>query len=99
MTRVFRFALLAFVVLLTVAVQAQPPAKPANQPVFRSGVELVQVEVVVTDRDNRPVRGLTQSDFVVLDRKKPQQIAAFEEVHHDPPDAPLPFPPDRKSVV
>ena len=99
MTRVFRFALLAFVVLLTVAVQAQPPAKPANQPVFRSGVELVQVEVVVTDRENRPVRGLTQSDFVVLDRKKPQQIAAFEEVHHDPPDAPLPFPPDVKMDV
>ena len=84
------FARLAFVSALTISLQAQQT--PAPQPVFRSGVELVQVEVVVTGRDGRPVHGLSASDFVVLDRGKPQEIAAIEDVRHDPPDAPLPFP-------
>jgi VWFA-related protein len=99
MTRVFHLALLASVSILAVSVESQQPQTSPQPPVFRSGVELVQVEVVVTDRDGRPVRGLTQADFAVLDRKKPQQIAAFEEVRHDRPDAPLPFPADLKMDV
>jgi VWFA-related protein len=98
MTRFARIALLASCSALTIPVHAQQPAKP-QQPVFRSGVELVQVEVVVTERDGGPVHGLTRADFTVLDRGKPQEVAALEEVHHDPPDAPLPFPPDLKMDV
>jgi VWFA-related protein len=97
MARCRHFAGFAFVSALTLSLQAQQT--PEQQPVFRSGVDLVQVEVVVTDRDGRPVHGLSAADFVVLDRAKPQAIAAIEEVRHDPPDAPLPFPPDLRADV
>ncbi|HEX6464662.1 MAG TPA: hypothetical protein VFZ98_09425, partial [Vicinamibacterales bacterium] len=46
----------------------------AQQPTFRSGVDLVQADVVVVDGDGYPVRGLKQSDFTILDRKKQQTI-------------------------
>ena len=55
-------------------------AGPVQQPTFRAGVELVQVDVVVVDKDGHPVEGLTADDFTVLDRKKPQKIATFDEV-------------------
>lgn len=65
--------------------QAQQP------PTFRSNVELVQVDVVVLDKDGNPVRGLTRTDFTVLDRGKPQAIATFDELSHTP-DAPAAVP-------
>jgi VWFA-related protein len=54
-----------------------------QQPIFRSTVELVHVDVVVVDKDGNAVRGLTEKDFVLKDRKKPQVIATFEEVSHE----------------
>jgi VWFA-related protein len=55
-----------------------------QQPTFRSGVDLVNVDVVVVDKDGHPVRGLTQQDFSVRDRGKPQAIATFREVGEEP---------------
>src|SRR5688500_15340935 len=66
---------LSLLLLLTAAVAAQQP-----QPTFRSRADLVQVDVVVVDKQGAPVRGLTAADFALLDRKKPQAIAAFEEI-------------------
>lgn len=44
----------------------QPPAPaPAEQPVFRSGVDIVVVEATVVDRDGAVARGLTSRDFHV----------------------------------
>jgi VWFA-related protein len=59
---------------------AQPPQRPS----FRTAVELVQVDVVVTDQDGNPVRGLTKDDFTLADRRKPQTIDVFEEVGAEP---------------
>jgi VWFA-related protein len=74
------------VVSLTLVVSAQ-------QPVFRTGTELVQVDVVVTDKDGQPVHGLKATDFMLLDRKKPRTVSVFNEVNYDhDPDAPV-FPP------
>jgi hypothetical protein len=49
----------------SVAARGQRPVPPDSPqiPAFRSGVELVQVEVVVTDKNGTPVRGLTKEDF------------------------------------
>jgi VWFA-related protein len=50
------------------------------QSTFRSGVDLVQVDVVVVDKDAHPVRGLKQQDFSVRDRGKAQSVATFQEI-------------------
>jgi VWFA-related protein len=44
---------------------------------FKSGVELVNVNVTVTDRSGRFVPSLTQRDFVVYDDNLPQDISHF----------------------
>ena len=54
-----------------------------QQPVFRSRINLVQVDVVVADRDGHAVRGLTAADFQLFDRKHPQEISAFQEVSRE----------------
>jgi VWFA-related protein len=63
------------------AVQAavQPaPAQPVPKPTFRSGRDLVVVNVVVRDRQGRLVRGLTRDDFAVFEDNRPQVISTFD---------------------
>src|SRR5262245_56885108 len=48
-----------------------------DRPSFRSNARLVEVSVVVTDRDRNPVRGLTGHDFQVFDDGKPQKVEVF----------------------
>ena len=76
-------ALLAFAVLVATAKMGtaqQPPASPpeAAPPTFGREVEVVRVDVVVTDKSGRPARGLTRDDFTVLDEGKPQVLETFE---------------------
>lgn len=52
----------------------------ASQSTFRSGVDLVQVDVSVLDKQRHPVRGLTAADFTLLEDGKPRPIAAFSAV-------------------
>lgn len=56
---------------------AQQPTQP---PRFRSGVDVIRIEVSVLDRDRKPLRALTRSDFTILQDGAPQEIVAFEEV-------------------
>jgi VWFA-related protein len=49
-----------------------PPAPQA--PVFRSSTNVVEVDVIVKDRDGRFVSGLTAADFELLEEGKPQRI-------------------------
>ena len=46
--------------------------------VFRSTVRRVPVDVVVQDKDGRPVLGLKQSDFIVQEDGKDQRILSFD---------------------
>lgn len=57
-------------------------------PQFRSGVELIQLDVSVLDRDRRPVRGLTPGDFTVFMDGQPRPISAFKYVEVAPPGPP-----------
>jgi VWFA-related protein len=60
---------LAFVV--TASLQAQ------NQALFRASTRLVQVGVVVEDRNGRPVTGLDAKDFRIFDGDREQRLELF----------------------
>ncbi len=53
---------------------------PQSPPTFRSGVDIVQLDVVVLDKNRKPVVGLTARDFTILEDGKPRPIAAFAPV-------------------
>jgi VWFA-related protein len=78
------FSLLAAPRLLTGQV---PPAPAQEPPSFAHEVELVRVDVVVTDKAGRPVTGLTRDDFLLLDEGQPQPIETFEAVDQPVPAA------------
>jgi VWFA-related protein len=50
--------------------------QPALQ--LRLEVRRVPVDVVVTDKEGKPVRGLRKDDFLLKEDKKPQKILAFD---------------------
>ncbi len=58
---------------------AQEPQAPARA-VFRSGVEYVTVDVVATDKHDKPVTDLTIKDFEIREAGKPQEILDFDRV-------------------
>lgn len=69
------------------------PQVASQHPTFRGGVELVDVDVVVFDKTSgEPIRGLTASDFTIVDRKAPQTIQTFSAIDfdHDPNEPALP---------
>ena len=51
-----------------------------QQPVFRTGINFVRVDVIVTDRDGNPVVDLEPEDFEVLEDGVPQSIETFRLV-------------------
>ena len=60
--------------------QSAPPAQ-----VFRSGTELVLVNVVVRDRSGAVVRGLSRDDFSVAEDGRPQTVTSFDFEELDAP--------------
>ncbi len=61
---------------------AQQTAKVSPQessiPLFRSKVHRVILDVVVTDSNEKPVRGLTRDDFTVAEDGKTQRVLSFD---------------------
>lgn len=60
---------------LAALVLAGAPASPQQLPPAKA--ELVQLDVVVTDAQGKPVRDLTREDFEVLEDGRPQRLAQF----------------------
>lgn len=56
--------------------QVRPPSQIKST--FRSGRDLVVVNVVVRDKDGNLVRGLKKDDFTVLEDNKPQTVDNFD---------------------
>src|SRR5687768_4077349 len=69
--------MLFFGAILLAALQAAPPPQKP-QAVFRSGVDRVAVDVIVVDKDGRPVSDLTPADFSLEVDGKRRQIASAE---------------------
>ncbi len=66
-------------IMLSCVVDAgqQGAASQQTQPSFRSRVTVVPVDVRVVDAGGRPITGLTQKDFTILEDGVPQQIVHF----------------------
>ena len=63
--------------------RSAPPLPPSQTPIndkatIRSAVDLVEVDVEVTDRDGKPIKGLRQDQFSVAEDGKEQKISTFD---------------------
>ena len=66
------------VVLATCVAAVVVAAQQPQAPIFRSGTEIVDLYVTVTDRNGRLVPNLLQEDFEILDEDQVQEIVLFE---------------------
>jgi VWFA-related protein len=74
---------LALVALLPLAgLPLASQEKPADQarPVFRSGVNIVRLDVRVVDEAGRPLTDLTQDEFQVIDAGTARPVVLFQRV-------------------
>ena len=83
-----RLAAIAISILIsasTVASQVKPQndkteSRDSDQPI-RISTDLVQLDVVITDKNGRVVKGLTKDDFELFEKGKKQPISFFEFVN------------------
>src|SRR2546428_3750036 len=83
--------LAATCILATAALAQQPaqqPPPPADQPqtpppVFRTGINFVRVDVIVSDKNGNAIADLKQTDFELTEDGKPQSVEAFKLVRLD----------------
>jgi VWFA-related protein len=71
------------IVVAVALLQSAPRAQQRS--VFRSGTELVLVNVVVRDKSGAVVRSLSRDDFTVIEDDKPQTITSFDFEELDAP--------------
>ena len=67
-----RSSVLSLCLLLTTHLAGQQA--PPQAPPFRAGVDLVQVDVSVLDKNGKPVTDLVAADFDVRERDGPQRV-------------------------
>ena len=66
-----------------------PPQEPeaqeaaVQQPTFRTGINFVRVDVIVSDRQGAPLADLTAADFEITEDGKPQTIEQFKFIKVD----------------
>jgi VWFA-related protein len=65
------------VLVAATATSTSPFAQQQSQPVFRSRLNLVSVDVIVRDKSGAVVRNLTAADFEVREDGKAQEITNF----------------------
>lgn len=85
---------LAAGLLMVTLLQARQSAGQQEPSIFTDTVEvnIVNIDVVVTDREGRPVSGLTRDDFEVLEDGRPVKITNFYSVEGGVRASPVPQP-------
>ena len=72
-----------------------PEAEADQRPVFRTDINFVRVDVIVSDDNGEPVTDLTADDFEVFEDGEPQVIDQFRLIRVDG-NPPLGAPPPRQ---
>jgi VWFA-related protein len=73
---------------------SQPPAQPPagqqqapqdpQRPIFKSGINFVRVDVIVSDKDGNPILDLKPEEFSVFEDGRQQKVEQFDVVKIDP---------------
>ena len=58
--------------------QGQPAPDQPQRPTFRTDINFVRVDVIVTDKKGEPITDLTQKDFQVWEDGEPQDVESFK---------------------
>src|SRR6202789_3808643 len=74
--------LASFFLAVSLSAAQVPPASPDNQTILKKTVNNVLVDVVVTDNNGQPIRGLTKEQLHITENGAPQTVVFFEE-HND----------------
>jgi VWFA-related protein len=75
----------AFILSISASAQAQQtgqsstPSQQSGVATLHASTQLVVVDVVVTDKNRKPIHGLKASDFTLSEENAPQTIKHFEE--------------------
>jgi VWFA-related protein len=80
----FRTVVVLIAGAAAVLTASQRGQTPPPRPQFRTAVEVVEVDVSVLDDRRRPVRGLSASDFSVLENGRPQELVSFVAIDVPP---------------
>ncbi len=73
---------LAVVLAWATGPSARAAAAFAQTPTFRSGVDLIPIDVQVIDNDGRPVDGLTLDQFTVTIDGRPRRVVSVDLIDH-----------------
>ena len=90
--RAFRLSIVVVLMLIGAALvstqnapapQGGAPPPQGGAPTFRTGVNLVRVDVIVADDDGNPVTDLTKEEFEIIEDGRPQTIELFRHIRID----------------
>lgn len=79
-----RWFLVALSCIAAIPLAAQSQSPPSAQgPTFRTGVDVITVDVAAVDSNGKPVAGLLAPEFVVRVDGQPRKVVSVEEVKAD----------------
>lgn len=81
-----RVVLVVAVVCAVLIVSGTRAQEPSSGLSFRSGVDVVQLDVTVLGRDRAPIHGLTEQAFTVTEDGQPRRVVSLQEVTVPAPD-------------
>jgi VWFA-related protein len=84
----FRAAVVCLVLAAGFAREHGLAAQAGQQPVFRSGVELIAVDATIVDRNGNPIAGVRPEQFEVQIDGKPRRVVSAEFLEFAPRGAP-----------
>jgi VWFA-related protein len=76
-SRLISATLAAVIIPLSPVITLTQDKTKTDQDAIKLKAELVQIDVLVTNKDGKPVSGLSREDFELYDNNKPQHITNF----------------------